>query len=108
MKTIFAFLLAVCLLSACASSRPIVTEFSASKPARIEVDGNYIGATPIRYSWPSDYVGGDEFDRDVTIKAYSTGGSRPQIKRYERHRMIKPKVPTRVYFDMTAPPEKEE
>lgn len=86
------------------SHGPVTTQFvSSPSGARIEIDGNDVGITPLSYTWPRSYQDGARFRNEVTVKAFPAGaGGRTQKKFFESHHMELPLIPTKIYFDMNA------
>jgi len=121
MKKIFGLILCVCLLtSGCATTSiaermeetytfEIISEPSGAK---IEINGNYIGETPLEYTVTCDidtdfYQMGMLRYRDtvLNIYAYPMGpGYVSQSKRLVIHPLKKETIPEKVYFDMSLRP----
>lgn len=114
MKSLITLAAVTALMTGCAGMRssahgPVATQFiSSPSGARIEIDGNYIGDTPLTYTWPSSYQNGERFRDQVTIKAFPSGsGQHPQRKFYESFGGVLPPIPQKVYFDMNSPAKAE-
>lgn len=93
------------VLCSCAAA-PVYTRFESSPPgARIEINNEYVGRTPLVYKWPSNqYSHFGNFADETSIRAYPSGpGQYQQRKYFESHRRDLPKIPAVIYFDMSSP-----
>ncbi len=61
----------------------LISTFISNPPgARIEIDGEYIGKTPITIEWPRSYQDGSRFNDEITIKAFPSGPRQFQQKKF--------------------------
>ncbi len=104
---VFALVFTGCVARAIRSSAhgKVISTFISNPPgARIEIDGEYIGKTPITIEWPRSYQDGSRFNDEITIKAFPSGpGQFQQKKFFESHGGTLPIIPAKIYFDMTSP-----
>ncbi len=104
---VFALVFTGCVARAIRSSAhgKVISTFISNPPgARIEIDGEYIGKTPITIEWPRSYQNGDRFNDEITIKAFPSGpGQFQQKKFFESRGRTLPIIPKTIYFDMTSP-----
>ena len=85
-------------LAGCATEVPVRTHFISEPPGtRIEVNGNYIGTTPVDFTLPQT-PNHHKLKGDVTIIAMPSSPDQKQQQKILRHRQ---EAPAQVLFDMT-------